>query len=172
MKTLRLALAAAALSGVLACSDSDGPTQPIVPTPTQPAAASPTPTQPGSASPTPTPPVVSSPTPTPPVAASPTPTPSTTSHNVIVGSGGGNVFFDAQSGNATTTIQAGETVLWTWNNGPHSTTSGVCCTADGIWNSGTKNSGTFQHTFPSAGSFPYFCVVHGTMMTGTVVVNP
>jgi plastocyanin len=35
-----------------------------------------------------------------------------------------------------------------------------------------KSSGTFNHTFPSAGSFPYFCTVHGSLMTGMVVVNP
>ena len=28
-----------------------------------------------------------------------------------------------------------------------------------------------SHTFPTAGTFPYFCEVHGAMMTGTVIVQ-
>jgi plastocyanin len=31
---------------------------------------------------------------------------------------------------------------------------------------------TFDRTFPTAGTFPYFCTVHGSMMTGTIVVQP
>jgi plastocyanin len=34
------------------------------------------------------------------------------------------------------------------------------------------SGGSFSHTFTSAGSFPYFCMIHGSMMTGMVVVNP
>jgi plastocyanin len=34
------------------------------------------------------------------------------------------------------------------------------------------SSGSFSHTFMTAGSFPYFCLVHGSAMTGMVVVNP
>ena len=60
--------------------------------------------------------------------------------------------------------------------GLHSTTSGSCCTGDGKWNStASSRSGTFDHTFVEADrgqSFPYFCLVHGSMMTGTVIVNP
>ncbi len=151
MRFLHFALVAAALSALVSCSDSNGPTQPLTATVTPPAGTA---------------------TPTPPVAATPTPTPPAAVHNVEVGSGGGNVFRDSQSGNSTTTVRAGETVTWNFVNGIHSTTSGNCCAGDGIWNSGTKSSGTFTHTFASAGTFPYFCSVHGAMMTGTVVVNP
>ncbi|MGE5413769.1 MAG: plastocyanin/azurin family copper-binding protein [Syntrophomonadaceae bacterium] len=113
-------------------------------------------------------------TPTP---SAPTPTPSA-AHAVYVGQAAGgaraNVFVDAASGTSTTTIHAGETVQWVWVSGAHSTTSGVCplgCVADGLWDSGVVEGTTFQHTFPSSGTFPYFCLVHGAMMQGSVVVQ-
>ncbi len=90
--------------------------------------------------------------------------------SVTVG-GGSNSFVDSASGNGTTTINAGGTVRWTWAGGSHSTTSGNCCTASGMWNSGVQSSGSFSFTFPSAGTFPYFCSVHGAMMTGQVIVK-
>lgn len=100
------------------------------------------------------------------------PTPPASAHTVEVGSGGANRFSDSQSHTSTSTIRAGQTVQWVWSGGFHSTTSGVCCNPDGRWDSGAKSSGTFSRTFPSAGSFPYFCSVHGSIMTGQVVVNP
>jgi plastocyanin len=74
---------------------------------------------------------------------------------------------------AVVTISVGDTVTWTFSGGPHTSTSGTNCTADGKWNSGSMSSGsTFSHTFTQAGNFPYFCIPHcGLGMTGTVVVN-
>jgi plastocyanin len=146
----RFAVLAIPLLLLISCSDDDAPTQPIVGTPTPPAATTPTP------APT---------TPTPPAA---TPTPSA-AHSVDVLD---NSFSDSVSGNSTTTINAGQTVTWDFVSTLHSTTSGVCCTPDGMWDSGTRSTGSFSHTFPTAGTFPYFCTVHGSMMTGTIVVNP
>ncbi len=83
-----------------------------------------------------------------------------------------NYFVDAESGGNTTVIKAGQSVTWAWARGSHSVTSGVCCTADGAWDSGVMSPGSFTRTFPSAGTFPYFCSVHGAMMTGTVIVQP
>ena len=112
--------------------------------------------------------------------ATPTPSAPTPSvfHQVYVGQAAGgaraNVFVDAASGTSTTTVHAGETVQWIWLSGTHSTTSGACplgCVADGLWDSGVVSGATFQHTFPTAGTFPYFCLVHGAMMQGTVVVQ-
>lgn len=70
-------------------------------------------------------------------------------------------------------ITSGSTVRWTWVNGFHSTTSGTCCTADGLWNSGTTGTvgNTFDRTFSTPGTFPYFCVIHGQMMTGQIIVT-
>jgi plastocyanin len=107
-----------------------------------------------------------------------TPTPSGPPHAVYVGQAPGvgpaNVFADSTSGTATTTIHAGDTVQWIWVSGAHSTTSGTCplgCVADGLWDSRVLSGGSFSHTFPTAGTFPYFCLVHGAMMQGSVVVQ-
>lgn len=101
----------------------------------------------------------------------PSPTPAAAVHAVSIGMGGNN-FIDSQSGSSTTTVRVGQTVMWNWVSGSHSTTSGVCCSPDGRWDSGVRSSGSFSMTFSSAGSFPYFCMVHGSAMTGMVVVTP
>jgi len=106
--------------------------------------------------------------------ATPTQTPLPTAAIVNVGQGGGMVFMDQQSGGSTTTIAVGTTVQWVWVSGIHSTTSGTCaagCTPDGNWDSGAGSGMTFSKTFSQAGTFPYFCTVHGAAMTGTVVVH-
>ena len=104
----------------------------------------------------------------------PTPTPMPSSAIVNVGQGG-NAFVDQRTGSTTTTISAGGTVQWVWVASIHSTTSGSCgggnCQASGLWDSGVGSNMTFNHTFPQAGTFPYFCHVHGAMMQGTVVVQ-
>jgi plastocyanin len=113
-------------------------------------------------------------TPTPSI---PTPTPAAP-RIVYVGKGEGgqraNAFVDSQSGTATSTISAGQAIEWVWVSGLHSTTSGTCplgCVTDGLWDSGIGHDISFQRTFPTAGTFPYFCLVHGTMMQGTVIVQ-
>jgi hypothetical protein len=66
---------------------------------------------------------------------------------------------------STVSIAAGDTVQWVWDSGTHSVTG---ATKD--FDSGVHSSGfTFSHTFTLAGSFPYYCVIHG-MMTGRVEV--
>jgi len=84
-------------------------------------------------------------------------------------------FTDASSGNSTTTINAGDTVTWTWISGTHSTTSGSCspnCVSSGVWDSTVMSSGaSFSQTFATAGTFPYHCEVHLAMMQGTIVVQ-
>ena len=83
------------------------------------------------------------------------------------------VFMDSSSGSSTTTIKAGDTVRWNFvDTIPHTTTSGNCCTPSGLWDSGLLTSGSFSRQFPTPGTFPYYCSVHGSLMTGTVVVNP
>jgi plastocyanin len=93
-------------------------------------------------------------------------------------------FTDQTSGNSTTTINVGDTVKWHWSASDHSVTSGTCtqgggaygesnCTPNSLFDSGIQNSGfTFDGPFPIAGSFPYYCQVHGSMgMTGLIVVR-
>ena len=93
----------------------------------------------------------------------------------LVSSGGGGYggyvtfSFDPSS----VTINQGDTVLWTWDSSPHSTTSGTPGMPNGLWDSGIRNSGaTFTYTFNTPGSFPYYCTVHGACcgMTGMVTV--
>jgi plastocyanin len=68
-------------------------------------------------------------------------------------------------------INAGETVTWNWTGSGHSVTSD-----DGSWDSDVQSAPfTFSQTFPTAGSFDYYCKVHGAAgrigMWGTVVVT-
>ena len=75
---------------------------------------------------------------------------------------------------ASQTINVGDTVHWVWAASGHSTTSGNSCTSDGRWDSGVQSTGfTFDVTFPTAGTFNYYCSVHcGLGMTGTIIVAP
>jgi plastocyanin len=118
-------------------------------------------------------PVPGAPTPTP-IAGAPTPTPSAGQTATVNVGQGGNVFVDQKSGSSTTTIHPGDTVRWVWTSGAHSTTSGTCaggCSPSGLWDSGVGSGMTFTHTFTQAGTYPYFCLVHQSMMTGMVVVQ-
>ena len=126
----------------------------------------------------------SAPTPTPPN-PTPTPTPpsSSGSTRIVKAGDGTNVFRDTASGTNTTNIRVGDTVQWSFVAGTHTSTSGVCttdtytgypdCKEDGTWDSGTKTApASFSQKFDAAGTFRYFCGVHGGSMTGTVVVSP
>ena len=98
---------------------------------------------------------------------------SATIWDVSVGPGGANIFQPA-----TLTIDANDTVRWTWASTPHTSTSGMCsgftCTPDGKWDSGSLALGQqFTYTFTQAGSYPYFCVFHALVgMIGSITVNP
>ena len=70
----------------------------------------------------------------------------------------GGLFFTPSS----VTIQPGDTVRWTFSSSGHSTTSGSPGMPNNLWDSGIRNQGAvFNHTFPSAGTFPYYCIPHG-----------
>lgn len=65
------------------------------------------------------------------------------------------------------TVSVGATITWTWRgSNPHTVTFDA-----GGTNSSQMTSGTFQRQFPAAGSFTYHCLVHGTAMSGTIVVQ-
>ena len=71
---------------------------------------------------------------------------------------------------AEMTIEAGDTVVWT-NDGdqPHTVTSDD---ASGPLKSEQLSKGqTYSHTFATAGTFPYYCTVHGKGMAGKIVVG-
>ncbi len=99
---------------------------------------------------------------------------SATNRTVHVGQGGLK-FVDEVSGTSTSNINTGDTIDWVWSAGFHSTTSGTCttsCTPDGLWDSGGHSTPfTYSRDFSSAGTFHYYCSVHGTAMQGTVIVT-
>jgi len=68
---------------------------------------------------------------------------------------------------ASVSIDVGDTITWS-NNGAaqHSATA-----SDGSFDTGVFGPGASRsHTFNQAGSFNYFCTVHGTAQSGTVTV--
>ena len=72
----------------------------------------------------------------------------------------------------TVSIQPGDMVEWIWDDNGHSVTSGTPGNPDGTFDSGLQGIPfTFSHTFPMAGSFPYYCIRHQAMMVGTVNVE-
>jgi plastocyanin len=77
---------------------------------------------------------------------------------------------------ADATIQAGDTVTWTVTKAiadPHSVTSGTPSDSGKVFDSKTTlhvNGDTFSWTFSTAGSFPYYCIVHPSQMHGTITV--
>jgi FtsP/CotA-like multicopper oxidase with cupredoxin domain len=78
--------------------------------------------------------------------------------------------WDLSVGNqGTTTISTGDTITWRWNDEfPHSIRS-----SNGAFTSSTVLFGfnsTYSVTFPTVGSFPYQCDVHGTLMRGVIAV--
>lgn len=96
-------------------------------------------------------------------------------HDVTVGSG----FMFAPS---ALTICAGDTVRWTWATGGHTVTSGANCTPDNQFCSPNDTNcaagatsaanAVYTHTFPTPGTYPYFCVPHCMAgMTGTITVQ-
>jgi plastocyanin len=98
-------------------------------------------------------------------------------HTVMVGPDGTLVFSPA-----SLTIQVGDTVHWVWASPGHSVVSGTNGTADNQFCSPSNTScdnpplsnvgATFDHTFTTAGTFPYYCSVHFTLgMTGTITVQ-
>ncbi len=129
---------------------------------------------------TPTPTLTPTPTPT----LTPTPTNSGSTVVVNVGQGGAMTFSPS-----TAVIHVGDTVRWDFKDAfsYHSTSSGTCVPDPSgyggyvcgplpsgfFWDSGERAFGdSFSQLFPTAGSYQYYCSVHGYTMTGTVQVNP
>jgi plastocyanin len=81
---------------------------------------------------------------------------------------------------ATVTIHVGQRVIWhNMDSVQHSATQGTCsgntCTPTmGGFDTGLLNPGQASGaiTFSSAGTFHYYCRIHGAMMQGDVVVMP
>jgi plastocyanin len=68
------------------------------------------------------------------------------------------------------TIAVGDTVIWRFATGRHTTTANSGQAER--WDSGTRASGQeFRHTFDRPGRFQYVCIPHAGFMKGTVQVG-
>jgi plastocyanin len=116
------------------------------------------------------------------VPSSPSPTIGSTA-TVHIGTDGANAFTPFM-----VTINPGDSVLWVWDYGLHTVTSGAPGAVDGRFCSlppgstpspsacdtidyAASTGAAYEHTFLAVGTFPYFCEVHGAMMSGVVVVH-
>ena len=84
----------------------------------------------------------------------------------------GNNWFDPTS----TTVPAGTQVTWTWNSCGSDGYGGQTCVAHSIvfddgQTAASRSDGTYSRTFTAPGTYKYHCGVHGTSMSGAVVVQ-
>jgi len=79
----------------------------------------------------------------------------------------------------TVTVPTGTTVTWQW---PSTCSDGyggyyTCPTHSVVFDDGsniqspTQSAGTFTRTFSAAGTYRYHCAIHGSSMSGQVVVQ-
>jgi len=67
------------------------------------------------------------------------------------------------------TILAGKTVTWNWTG---SNQHNVTFDNVAVGNSVSQTTGTFPKTFATAGTFTFYCSIHGkAVMTGTITVQ-
>ncbi|HEY5939462.1 MAG TPA: plastocyanin/azurin family copper-binding protein [Gemmatimonadales bacterium] len=66
---------------------------------------------------------------------------------------------------ATLQVPVNSTVMWEWSSGgvDHNVTFETGPS------SGNRSSGTFERTFPTAGTFAYICTIHGAQVMSGVV---
>jgi plastocyanin len=64
------------------------------------------------------------------------------------------------------TVQAGAIVAWSNQDSTSHTTTGD----NNLWNANLGPGGSYQRTFPTAGTFSYQCTLHPGM-SGTVIVQ-
>jgi len=87
----------------------------------------------------------------------------------------GNIFFrsvhNGSQNAAVDTIAAGDSITWAWNAaGSHSIQStGVPDIRNSVVMSGAND--TYTVTFRNPGTYSYQCAVHGSAMTGRIVVQ-
>jgi plastocyanin len=79
------------------------------------------------------------------------------------------------------TVKVGSTVTWQWSTCSDTSSGygygGACITHQISFDDGSgaqsplQDQGTFNRTFTAAGTFKYHCLVHGSQMSGQVVVQ-
>lgn len=86
--------------------------------------------------------------------------------------GPGIQFVSAHDGSqnpAVTSITVGSTVTWTWTGGLQHSVRSTGTTS--FASSQTMSSGSYSVTFNTPGTYHYDCAVHGSAMSGTVIVQ-
>lgn len=83
-----------------------------------------------------------------------------------------NNYFDPSS----TTVAPGTAVKWTWDTCSGDGYGGQLCASHNIVfddgaSSGSQSAGSWSRTFNAAGTYKYHCLIHGSAMSGTVVVQ-
>lgn len=88
-----------------------------------------------------------------------------TIHNVSAGDN----FFSPASVSAV----IGDTIRWNYSgSNPHTTTSQTVPGGAASWNANLNSSSTsFDYKVTVAGSYTYFCSIHGVMMSGSITVS-
>jgi plastocyanin len=80
----------------------------------------------------------------------------------------GNYYFSP----STLDIKSGDTVEWVWRSGGHTTTSTSVPTGANSWDASmTSTSTQYEMKFTVAGLYKYECMIHPTMMQGTITVT-
>ena len=85
--------------------------------------------------------------------------------------GAGNIFrsqLNSTQNPAVDTIAAGGSVTWQGQGGNHTVQS---LGSPSFTSSGTLGTGTYLFTFNVAGTYQYDCAIHGSLMTGRIVVR-
>lgn len=84
----------------------------------------------------------------------------------------GDIFFRSDHNNtsdpAVDTVAVGGTVTWNWISGAHSVQSDG---SPAFTSSAVQTFGSYSFTFLNAGTYQYDCSIHGSLMTGRVVVR-
>jgi len=85
--------------------------------------------------------------------------------------GPGIQFVSSHNGSqpAVDTIEVGASVTWTWSGSLSHSVQSVGSSS--FASSGIKGRGTYAVQFTAPGTYQYDCAVHGTAMTGTIVVQ-
>jgi plastocyanin len=73
---------------------------------------------------------------------------------------------DNSFGPSTTTVPVGTTVTWTWRG-----SNAHDVAFSGGPSSAVQTSGSYARQFTAAGNYDYICTVHGSAMSGRVVVQ-
>ncbi|TAK01956.1 MAG: hypothetical protein EPO36_03815 [Chloroflexota bacterium] len=87
-----------------------------------------------------------------------------------------NYRYVAAGGGSSLTVTVGDQVTWHASGEPHSVTSGAPGAIDDRFADSPASGGllldgdSFTTTFPSIGTFPYFCEIHPEQMSGSVTV--